>query len=466
MESVGLAELFRGLESLFKPYRGRILEVKKLPSKGLERDQIISALRAMASREDQVWKEGKTSGAVYHGGDELVSLYTEIFSIYPLANPLHPDIWPSLVKLESEVVAMCANLMHGDENTRGSITMGGTESILLAVKAYRDYYRRKKGITEPEMVIPRSAHAAFLKAAEYFGVRPVIVDLDEKYKVDVEKAKEAITSRTILVVGSAPNFPYGTIDPIRELAEIALDRGIGMHVDAALGGFILPFAKKLGYDVPDFDFAVEGVTSINLDTHKYGYAPKGSSVVLYRDPELFRHQIYVVGDWSGGIYFTPTILGSRPGFTIAATWAVMLFLGEEGYMRIAKSILEVGKYLVENARKIEELKVLGDPLWIIAFTSDVVNPYVVMDYMGRRGWHLIGLVSPPAFHIAITYRHTLPGVKERFLKDLEDSVKEAREGGPGGVGLAPIYGMSTFLPKEQLDFMLKFFVDWLYSPWT
>jgi len=415
--------------------------------------------------EDKSWIDGKVSGAVYHGGGELISLYNDVFSIFPVANPLHPDVWPSLVKLENEVVAMVAGLLHGDSNVRGSITMGGTESILLAMKTYRDYYRDKRGITEPEIVLPRSAHAAFLKACEYFNIRPVIVDLDDEFRVDVEKVKESITRNTIAIVGSAPNFPYGTIDPIKDLAEIAMDHGIGMHVDAALGGFVLPFARKLGYDVPQFDFEIEGVTSINVDTHKYGYAPKGSSVILYRNPELFRYQVYTIGDWAGGIYFTPTTLGSKPGFTIAATWAVMLYLGEKGYMEITKAMLEAGRYIINEVGKIKELKVLGKPLWIIAIASDIVNPYVVMDYMSQRGWHLIGLVKPPAFHIALTYRHTLPNVKEAFISDLRESVKDALEKGQPPIGMAPIYGMSAFLPRDQINAILREFIDWLYNPW-
>ena len=460
-----ISSLMTGLGKLFKPYKGVFPEFRSLPSKGINRDEVLSILRKMASEEDKSWKSGRVSGAVYHGGDDIVSLYEDVFSIYPLANPLHPDVWPSLVKLESEVVAMCASMLHGDRNVRGSVTMGGTESILLAMKAYRDYYRHKKGITEPEVIIPKSAHAAFLKAAEYFNIRVKIVDLDDEFKVDVEKVKESITKNTIAIVGSAPNFPYGTIDPIKELAEIAMDHGIGMHVDAALGGFILPFARKLGYNIPPFDFEVEGVTSINLDTHKYGYAPKGSSVILYRDPELFKYQVYAVGDWTGGIYFTQTTLGSKPGFTIAATWAVMLYLGEEGYMRITKEILETGRYIIDEVRKISELKILGDPLWIIAISSDSINPYVIMDYMAQRGWHLIGLINPPAFHIALTYRHTLPGVKEAFINDLRESIKDALEKGQSTTGLAPIYGATAFLPKDQLDAILRYVVDWLYNPW-
>jgi glutamate/tyrosine decarboxylase-like PLP-dependent enzyme len=460
-----MLDLFKGLEKLFKPYKGSLIEVKSLPYHGLSKDEILSVLKKMATLEDKSWIDGKVSGAVYHGGGELLSLYNDVFSIFPVANPLHPDVWPSLVKLENEVVAMVAGLLHGDSNVRGSITMGGTESILLAMKTYRDYYRDKRGITEPEIVLPRSAHAAFLKACEYFNIRPVIVDLDDEFRVDVEKVKESITRNTIAIVGSAPNFPYGTIDPIKDLAEIAMDHGIGMHVDAALGGFVLPFARKLGYDVPQFDFEIEGVTSINVDTHKYGYAPKGSSVILYRNPELFRYQVYTIGDWAGGIYFTPTTLGSKPGFTIAATWAVMLYLGEKGYMEITKAMLEAGRYIINEVGKIKELKVLGKPLWIIAIASDIVNPYVVMDYMSQRGWHLIGLVKPPAFHIALTYRHTLPNVKEAFISDLRESVKDALEKGQPPIGMAPIYGMSAFLPRDQINAILREFIDWLYNPW-
>ncbi|MEM3638212.1 MAG: aspartate aminotransferase family protein [Conexivisphaerales archaeon] len=462
-EEQGFGSLLGYLQSSLKPYAGKPMEFKRLPKDGLPKEEILSFLSGVSSREDTGWRAGRVSGAVYHGAPELVSFLHRIFRFYSQSNPLHVDIWPSLTKFEAEIVSMTGSLMHGDDSVRGSVTSGGTESILLAMKAYRDYFVKKKGITSPSIIIPVSAHAAFSKACEYFGLRPIYVSLKEDFTVDTERVKESIESGTVAIVGSAPCFPFGTYDDIKQLSEIASDKKIGMHVDACLGGFINAFAEKAGYEVPVSDFRNDGVTSISIDTHKYGFAPKGTSVILYRNSELFHEQVYAATDWQGGIYFTPTMAGSRAGFPIVAAWAVMVALGEEGYVRAAKRILDTGRYIISRAKNMNGLKILGKPFWVIAFSSEEYNPYLVMEGMSRRGWFLNGLMNPSAFHIALTMRHTSRGVKEKFITDLANSLNDVEEGRITSAPLAPIYGMASSLPKEDVKLFIKNIVEWLYS---
>ena len=451
------------LEKSLKPYKKSVEGYRKLPEKGLPKEKILGVLSELASAENRSWEAGRVSGAVYHGEDELVSFLEKVHSIYSQCNPLHVDIWPSVVKLDTEIVAMCSSMMHGDERVRGSVSSGGTESILLAMKAYRDMYRKKKGISHPKVILPKSAHVAFSKACDYFEMEPVYVDLDEDFRVDVEKVKAAITPDTIALVGSAPCYPFGTYDPIEALSDIAKEKGIGLHVDGCLGGFITPWARRAGYEVPEANFLSPGVTSISMDTHKYGFGPKGTSVILYRGSELFQHHLYVATNWQGGIYFTPTMAGSRPGFPIAAAWAVMLMMGDQGYYESAKKILDTGDYIRKGIAKIDGLKVLGNPLWVIAISSDRFDPYLVLEAMSRKKWMLSGLMNPPAFHIHLTLRHTKEGVKEAFVRDLKLSAEEVANGKIASAPLAPIYGLSSALPKADVELFMKNIVEWLYS---
>jgi sphinganine-1-phosphate aldolase len=358
-------------------------------------------------------------------------------------------------------VAMTARMLNG-ETAVGTVTSGGTESILLAMKAYRDQARRRR-VTRPEMVLPQTAHAAFDKAAEYFGIVPVKVPVDAGFRADPAATAAAITRRTVVVVASAPSFPHGIIDPVPELAAVAGERGVGVHVDACLGGFLLPWAERLGYLVPPFDFRVPGVTSMSADTHKYGYAAKGTSVVLYRDRELRRCQYFTATDWPGGLYTSPTLAGSRPGGLSAACWAAMMATGEAGYLEATRSILETARAIKQGVAGIPGLRVLGDPLWVIAFTSDEVDIYRVMQEMGRRHWSLNGLQHPAGVHLAVTLRHTRPGVADRFLADLQASVEAARGPVAGEQG-APMYGVAASFPvRAVVGDILERYLDRLYD---
>jgi glutamate/tyrosine decarboxylase-like PLP-dependent enzyme len=329
------------------------------------------------------------------------------------------------------------------------------------MQAYRD---RAVGIKHPEIVAPVTAHPAFAKAAHYFGMKVVPVPVDGNYRADATAAAAAITRNTVVMVGSAPAFPHGTIDPIEELSTLALERGVGFHADACLGGFVLPWAERLGYPVPAFDFRLPGVTSMSADTHKYGYAAKGTSVVMYRGRDLRRHQYFTATDWPGGLYFSPTLAGSRPGALSAACWAAMVSIGEQGYLDATARILETASVLRNGIAGIPELAVLGDPLFVIAFGSDTVDIYQVLQRMIERGWSLNGLHRPPALHLAVTLRHTQPGVADRFLADLRQAVNEVKAHPGAAGGAAPLYGMAATVPaRAAVDELLERYIDLLYE---
>ncbi len=463
MDGINFDSVLKGLQKELKPYDSKETNFVKIPEKGIAESSLLETLAHFAERENAPWKEGKVSGAVYYGDEPLLSFYEKLYHMVSQTNALHPDIWPSIPKFEREIVSMSSSLMHGEDGVRGAVSSGGTESILLAMKTYRDYFRRKTGIMEPEIILPSTAHPSFLKACEYFSIKPVIVGVDEHFTADVEAVKESMSGNTIAIVGSMPNFPFGTFDPIEELAELAEDKNVGMHVDACLGGFIDPFVRDSGYDFPNFDFSVDGVTSISMDTHKYGYAPKGTSVVLYRNGDYFQSQLYANATWQGGIYFTPTLLGSRPGYPIVAAWAAMLLMGREGYVREAKRILDTGDFIKKSVSGISGVNVVGNPLWVIAISSKEMDPYLIWESMSNKGWMLSGLSNPAGFHVALTHRHTLDSVKEKFVADLKSSVELVKGGKIKASSMAPIYGMASVLPKESTDVFLKSVVEWLYS---
>jgi sphinganine-1-phosphate aldolase len=462
--------LLAGLEGSVKPYRGEVPSFPRLPKRGVARDEVLRTVQDLAARERPRWRDGLASGAVYHGGDDHVEFLSRVYAATSQVNPLHADLWPSGAKFEAEIVAMTAAMLGGDDPGRqivGTVTSGGTESILLAMRAYRDRARaRVRGrVTRPEVVAPTTAHVAFDKAAQCFGIKLVRVPVGADYRADVAAMRRAVTRRTVALVGSAPTFPHGVIDPIEDLAAVAAERGIGFHTDACLGGFVLPWARRLGYDVPPFDFSVPGVTSMSADTHKFGYAAKGTSVVLYRGAELRWHQYFTATEWPGGLYFSPTLAGSRPGGLSAACWAAMVATGEDGYLEATGRVLETGAAIRDGIAAIPQLRVLGDPLWVVAFASDTVDVYRVLERMTRRGWSLNGLHRPAAVHLCVTLRHTRPGVAERFLADLRASVAEALSQPTDDQGLAPVYGLAATLPfRGMVRDLLKKYIDVLYRP--
>ena len=388
-----------------------------IPAKGRSKEGVLEAMRA-ARDHDIKWEQGRVFGLVYHISDEIDNLLKEAFTMFFAENGLNPTAFPSLRKFETEVVAMTAALLGGDQNVCGNITTGGTESLLMAVKTARDWARvHRSEIHAPEMVLPLSAHPAFDKAAEYFGVRAVHVPVRADFRADVEAMRAAITPDTILMAGSAPSYPHGVVDPIRELAAIAQEHGLLFHTDSCVGGFMLPFVRKLGYPVPDFDFSVPGVTSMSADLHKFGYAAKPASVILYRTPELRRCQMFVYIDWPGGIYPSPTMTGSRAGGPVAAAWALMNYLGEEGYLHITDTVMKTAKYLQEGIKAIPGLTVLGDPeMSVFAIASRKMDVNEIADELELRGWHLDRQHFPACLHMTVNYMHA--AVADEFLSDL------------------------------------------------
>lgn len=430
----------------------------QLPQKGQTKDEVLEKMRAVRQK-DINWSQGKAFSLVFHAGEEVTEMLKEAYWMFFSENGLNPAAFPSLRKFESEVVAMSANLLGGDTNTSGSMTSGGTESILMAVKTAREWARATKPeIVQPEMVLPSSAHPAFEKAGHYFGVKPVLVPVRTDFRADLEATKAAITPQTILMVGSAPSYPQGVVDPIKGLAEIAQEHGILMHVDACVGGFMLPFVRQLGYKVPDFGFEVPGVTSISADLHKYGYAAKGASVILYRDRALRRHQFFVHTDWSGGIYASPTMTGTRPGGAIAAAWAIMNYLGSEGYLKIAECVMQTTLKLRQGVNEIAGLEVLSDPeISVFAIASSKYNIYEIGDEMGVRGWHLDRQQFPPSLHVTVNYAHA--NVADEFIDDLQTSVKVVKKPSLQKTGNAIIVklanGAAAILPESWITSLTR-----------
>lgn len=435
---------------------------KTLPKTGTPRDAVMQQLKALHA-DDAKWKDGKTFSLVYFAGDEVSALLKDAYGEFIAENGLSPVAFPSLRQMECEVVSMAASLLGGDDDASGTMTSGGTESIMMAIKAAREWGKKVKGVKRPHLIVPASAHPAFDKAVHYFDVDYDHAPLLPDFRVDVAAMEKLIRPETVLLVGSAPSYPHGVIDDITAIAALAKSRGILCHVDACLGGFFLPFARKLGRPLAPFDFAVEGVTSMSADLHKYGYAAKGASVVLYRSGGLRRHQFFTYAGWNGGLYASPSFCGTRPGGAIAAAWAVMHHLGEEGYLNRAQSILESTKKMQDGIGKIPGLRVIGAPVGgVFAFGSDSLNVYELGDAMDARGWKLDRQMNPAALHVMVTPAHAT--VVERFLSDLTQCAKSLAAGEPAPDGSAAMYGMVGTIPdRQQVDDFLVEFLDGLFN---
>jgi len=425
-----------------------------LPEQGLPADQLLSKLKTWAAYEEGVWAKGKASGAIYHGGRELLETLTKAYAYFALSNPLHPDLFPYVRKMESEVVRMTCSLFNGDSETCGFMTSGGTESILMAVKAYRDKAYAERGVTEPELIACTTAHAAFEKACAYFRIKLVNIPAHETtQEIDVLKVAAAINKSTIAIVGSAPTFPHGVVDPIPRLAALAQRHNIGLHVDCCLGSFCIPFAEEHKRSIPQFDFRVAGVTSISADTHKFGYAPKGSSVIMFRNEALRRYMYFVTTTWPGGIYASPTITGSRPGALVAATWAALMTIGRVGYSQAAKQILDAADTIRAGIREIEGLEVVGSissKLFVVAFGvkpeyRKKLDIYKIAQAMSKLGkWNLNSLQAPPCVHICVTYANK--DNANLFVSDLRNAVQQvANNPDEYKGGTAQIYGVAESL---------------------
>ncbi|HDZ17268.1 hypothetical protein LCGC14_0412820 [marine sediment metagenome] len=430
-----------------------------LPEESIPTEDLLNEMEVIR-KDDINWREGKVWSLVYHASDEHTETIKKAYTMFFSKNALSPIAFPSLKKFETEVISMAVDLFNGDKRCCGSLTSGGTESILMAIKTYRDWAEEKfPDINKPEMILPSSAHPAFDKGADYFKVKSVRVPVDsETHRADVKAMEKALTDNTIMMVGSACDFPRGIVDPISELAAIAKNHNIGMHVDACLGGFMLPFAKKLGYKIPEFDFSVPGVTSISADVHKYGYGAKGASTILYRRERVWKHQFSVYTEWSGGIYISPSLRGTRPGGAIAAAWAALRHLGMSGYLKLAKIVMDASKKLMKGINQINELYIIGKPVMsVFSFTSDKLDIYQLGDLMDKKGWHLDRIQFPNALHMMVNPHHA--EIVDTFLKDLQETVKEViNNPGKSSDGDAAIYGMIASLPNRDKvkDYIVNF----------
>ena len=392
------------------------------PKTGIAADAILEQLAAM-QKGDVDWKSGRAFSLAYHAGPDVLALATEALGRFQSANALNVDAFPSLRRMQNEVVEMIADLLHGGPEAAGFMTSGGTESILLAVKAARTR-GRARGVTAPEMVVPASAHAAFEKGAAYFDVRSVRVPVRADFTADPEAMAAAITPNTVLLVASAPSYPQGVVDPIAEIAALAAARDLNCHVDACMGGITLPMLERLGHPIPPFDFRVAGVTSMSVDLHKYGYTAKGASVIVHRTKALRKDQTFVTDNWLGGLYGSSGVLGTKSGGPIAAAWAVLNYLGEEGYLRLTRSARAATETLIDGLRD-TGARVLGTPAaTLVAFTFDDVDPFAVGAALATRGWVVDQQQPPPSLHCTVNAVHA--EVIPEFLNVLRGVVADVR----------------------------------------
>ncbi len=466
------------LESIHRslyPYAERYGVIRSLPDQGLSRETILGQLREMSAEEDARWESGKASGTIYHGDHEHYAFLNECFGLFNHVNALQRDMCPSMSRFESEIIAMTLDMLHADavaghhpgERPCGVLGSGGTESILNAVLAYRNL-AQERGVARPVMICPDTAHPAFTKGAHLFGLEVVVAPTDPtSTQVDVEFVRGAIDDRTACVVASAGNYPYGTIDPVAALSDVVLEAGTYLHVDGCLGGWILPWGQDLGFpNIDVFDYRLPGVSSISADTHKYGYGLKGTSVLTWRDTGLRRHHYFAQPDWKGGLYASPTLAGSRSGGLIAATWAVMVHLGRQGYRERAQRIFDTAFTMQDAVLSHPELRLMGAPTFCFSFTSDAVDIYHVNDAMIERGWRLNGQQNPDALHLAVTGPQLGAGVAETFAADLADAVTYALTPGLGQPRSAGVYGVGAgvegglaALPPEALTGLIAMFLD-------
>jgi len=437
-----------------------------LPFEGMSHHKILDETKLHLNLGELDWAGGAMSGTVYNSSKELGELMTNVYGLAAWTNPLHPDAFPGLRKMEAELVAMACSIFNGSSSSCGCVTTGGTESIILACKAYRDLAREEKGIEVTEMLVPVTAHAAFDKAATILGMRIKHIPVDDITKrVDVKAMKKMISGRTAMLVGSAPQFPHGCIDNIQEIAALGVKYGIPVHVDACLGGFLIPFMEEAGFPLKPFDFRVPGVTSISADTHKYGFAPKGSSVILYSDKKYRDCQWFCFPDWPGGIYATPTIGGSRAGGIVAACWAAMLFFGREGYIKTTKEIITTTRKITEALQNIPGIHIVGIPdVSVVAFDSKDFNIYGLSDGLKGRGWALNALQFPSCVHLCVTRPHTLPGVADKFIKDVTEITAEImKDPSASNAGSAAMYGMAASIPDRSIvENLTGIYLDALY----
>ncbi|UPT64665.1 MAG: aspartate aminotransferase family protein [Hyphomonadaceae bacterium JAD_PAG50586_4] len=380
---------------------------------------------------DAKWRDGRTGLYIFNAGPELEQVQKAAYAMFSAENGLGPAAFPSLAEMERQIVATGLKLLNAPEGAAGGMTSGGTESIFMAVKTARDHLRNKSGPKSGlNIIIPSTAHPAFDKAAMIMDIEIRRIPVRDLL-ADVSAMEAAIDANTLMIVGSAPCFPFGLLDPIEALSEVALRRKVWLHVDACVGGYLAPFVRMNGTDLAPFDFAVPGVLSISGDLHKYGYASKGASTVFFRSKDLHEHMGLDAGPWPLGRMITPTLAGTRPGGAIASAWAVMQYLGVDGYRAKQKLVTDAREKIEAGVKKLG-FRVLGQPqLGIIAFTHDSVNPMNVYVQMYKRGWFTATLLDPPALHLMLSPKHN--EVAHEYLTDLEAALASASEGAGGKI---------------------------------
>lgn len=455
-----------------------LMQFKSLPEKGLDAAIVTKELDKLQDLKHSDWYNGRVSGAVYHGGNELLELQSEAYQKYSIANQLHPDVFPGVRKMESEIVSMVLRLFNAPEEGCGSTTSGGTESLLLAGLSAREYGKFYKNISKPEIIAPITVHAGIEKACYYFGMKLHKVDMDPvTFKVDVKKVEKLINGNTVLLVGSAPNFPHGIIDDIETLSNLAVKYKIPLHVDACLGSFIVSFLEKSKVHgdrpIPKFDFRLPGVTSISCDTHKYGFAPKGSSIVMYRNSKLRQCQYYILTDWTGGMYGSPTLAGSRPGALMVGCWATLVNFGEDNYAQSCREIVGASMKL-KGAIKDHEvlskyLEVIGDPIGpVVAFRvtesyRSTLSIYKIGECLSSKGWHFSTLQNPASLHFALT-RLTVPVIGELIFDLVEVTNTALKDKSNSESEIAALYGVAGSVKTTGVaERVVVAFLDTLYK---
>jgi len=397
--------------------------------RGTAAEELLADLDARRSR-DPSFHGGRLFGLCYPSGrDDLEQLLHAVHERYLFGNALNPFRLPELAALESELIDDVGSMLHLPAAGGGAMTSGGTESILMSMLVNRER-ARARGVVRPQIVAPVSAHPAYAKAAHYFDMELVQAPLDDGYRADVDATAELIGPETAVVVASAFSYPHGVMDPVAELAALAASHEVGCHVDACIGGFVLPFLERLGRDVPPWDFRVEGVTEISADVHKYGFVPKGSSVVLHRDEDWFRHQVFLYDRWPSGLYGSPAIAGARSAAPIATAWTAMRYLGMEGYTGIQRELAATTAKVRAAIDGLDGVAVVGDPIGpVLAMRSDTIDLYAVGDVLDDRGWNLNRNTDPRGLHVMLSPAHG--AVVDEFLADLADAV--AHHGDSRGV---------------------------------
>ena len=395
-----------------------------MPEVGWSATDVFDSLEVMRAR-DVRWREGRAFSLTYNAGPDALAVAEEAYRRFSGENALSTDAFPSLKQIQAEVVAMAGVWLGATPSSAGFMTSGGTESILMAVKAARDRLLAERQIREPNMVLPTSAHAAFAKAGAYFGVDIRRVAVGPDWRADVAAMRNCVDENTVLIVGSAPQYPQGVVDDIVGIAKIANDAQINCHVDACMGGVTLAYLERLGEKIAPWNLQVPGVSSISVDLHKFGYTSKGASVIMYASKYLRSYQGFVTADWLGGIYGSSGVLGTKSGGSMASAWAVMHFLGDDGYLRLTRQAREATLQLAAIIHDSTELVLRAEPestlLCFGAKDPTVLNIFAVADELSKCGWYVDRQTPPDSLHCTVNAIHH--DKIEWFAKDLRNSVE-------------------------------------------